>query len=663
MFRRIVVLFCALFTAGILSAQSNPVPLLDLPLVPTSVAPGGPEFTLTLNGAGFVAGSVIRWNGQPRSTRFVSKTRLTATIPASDIAKAGTASVTVTNPGAPNLTSNVAFLSIVTPVSTVTLSGEGFATGGSAEQSVTADFNGDGKLDVAAVNYSQVEVLLGKGDGTFAPAVFYNAGKEPTAIAAADVNGDGKLDLLGANFGDNNVSVLLGKGDGTFGPPTNFATGTWPSGIAVADFNGDGKLDLAITSYENTVILLGNGDGTFQTQMPLVGQALAICVGDFNGDGVPDIAIALYVNEAKVFLGNGDGTFQQGNIYSESQNDLYSISTADVNGDGVLDLVMGIYGGVAVQLGNGDGTFASPIITGGTEGGRTTVVDLNGDGKLDVAIAASATILTMLGNGDGTFGPASTFEGGIAGWNITAGDFNGDGAMDVLVSALGPFSFTDGSVFAALQTNGPSVLFSTADFLFPIQLEGTPSAAQSTVMTNVGQQTLDISAIGFSGSNSHDFKQINNCGPSLAVGANCTIKISFDPTSRGIRTASLLVTDNAVGHQQPVPLSGTGTWIGFSPSSLSFGGQKKGTVSPPQTVTVTNVGSGTVTISKVYFTGGSTNWFLQTNNCGSSLAAGATCTVNVQFAPQEKGNVSDNLSITDNGGGSLQQIPVSGTGD
>jgi hypothetical protein len=182
-------------------------------------------------------------------------------------------------------------------------------------------------------------------------------------------------------------------------------------------------------------------------------------------------------------------------------------------------------------------------------------------------------------------------------------------------------------------------------------------------MTNVGQQTLDISAIGFSGSASHDFKQIDNCGSSLAVGAECTIKVTFDPTDRGTRAASLVVTDNALGHQQLVPLSGTGTWIGLSPATLSFGNQEKGTVSPPQTVTVTNVGSGTVTIAKVYFTGGSTNWFVQTNHCGSTLAPGAACTVNVQFAPQEKGYVSDNLSVTDNGGGSQQQVLVSGTGD
>jgi uncharacterized protein (DUF2141 family) len=662
--RRIMFLFCTLFAAGILSAQSNPVPLVDLPLVPTSVAPGGPGFTLTLNGAGFVAGSSVHWNGKPRATQFVNKTRLTATILASDIAKAGTASVTVTNPGSSSLTSNVAFLSIVTPVSAVTLSGEGFATGGSAEQSVTGDFNGDGKLDVAVVNYSQVEVWLGNGNGTFASAVLYNAGKEPQAIASADVNGDGKLDLLVANHGDNNVSVLIGKGDGTFGAPTNFATGTWPSAIAVADFNGDGKLDLAITSFENTVILLGNGDGTFQTQMPLVGQAFAICVGDFNGDGFPDIAIALYVDDMTVFLGNGDGTFQPGTTYSEAPNILYSISTADLNGDGVLDLVLGIFGGVSVQLGKGDGTFASPIINNSpVYGSRAIVVDINGDGKLDVALASSDTILTQLGNGDGTFGPASSFEGGIGSSNITAGDFNGDGAMDVLVSAGGPFLFGNGSVFAALQTKGPAVLFSTSNFLFPVQTEGSSSTSQSTVMTNVGQQTLHISAIGFTGSAARDFKQVNNCGTSLPVGAQCTIKVTFDPTDRGARSASLTFTDNALGRQQFVPPSGTGTWIELSPVSLSFGNQTKGTVSPPQTVTLTNVGSGMVAMRRVFFTGDSANWFLQTNNCGSTLAPGDACTINVQFAPQGKYSVTDKLSITDNGGGRRQQVPLSGTGD
>ncbi|MFZ0317604.1 MAG: FG-GAP-like repeat-containing protein [Candidatus Sulfotelmatobacter sp.] len=660
--RVFICLLWLLYLNATLMALSNPVPLIDTPLVPTSVVPGGPGFTLSVNGAGFVSGAVVYWNGKPRGTQFISKTQVTASILASDIAQAGTGAVTVSNPGSGSLTSNTAFLSVVEPITTVTLSGEGFSIGGNGLQSVTGDFNGDGKLDIASANFSEVQVLLGEGNGTFAPAVSYNAGNSPWAIAAADVNGDGKLDLLVVNYGSNNVSVLLGKGDGTFGSPTNFATGSGPSAIAVADFNGDGKLDLAISSYENTVVLLGNGDGTFQTQTPLVGQALAICVGDFNRDGIPDIAIALYLDDVKVFLGNGDGSFQQGKTYSDTQVNLLSITAADLNGDGILDLILGA-NGYSVLMGNGDGTFASPINYEINNGGYAAVADLNGDGKLDLILASSYTILALLGNGDGTFGSPSTFEGAVGNANVTTGDFNGDGAMDVLTSARGPFSFGNGSVYAALQTAGPAVLFSSPYFSFPLQLEGTPSASQSTVMTNVGQETLAISKIGFSGSNTSDFKQVNNCGSSLAVGANCTIKVTFDPTDRGTRAASLVVTDDAVGRQQPVPLSGIGTWIGLSPGSLSFGDQKKETVSPPQTVTVTNVGSGAVTLSKIYFTGGSTNWFTQTNTCGSTLAPGANCTISVQFAPQEKGSVSDNLTLTDNGGGSQQQIVVSGTGD
>jgi len=142
----LVLISVALFVP--LFAQSNPVPQISFPLVPTSIAPGSPAFTLTVNGAGFASGAVVNWNGSPRSTHFVSKTRLTASILASDVATAGTASVTVTNPGAANPDSNVAFFSVTTPVTTVAFTGSNFPTLGNPEYLVPADFNGDGNIDL-----------------------------------------------------------------------------------------------------------------------------------------------------------------------------------------------------------------------------------------------------------------------------------------------------------------------------------------------------------------------------------------------------------------------------------------------------------------------------------------------------------------------------------
>src|SRR5439155_663074 len=140
--------------------------------------------------------------------------------------------------------------------------------------------NRDGMLVLAVTNRvheGTVSVLLGNGDGTFQAALTSStggpepfSGRYPLSVAAGDFNGDGKLDLAVANGSSDNVAVLLGNGDGTFQTARTLAVGTVPLSVAAGDFNGDGKLDLAVTNrYSNTVsVLVGNGDGTFPTAPP-----------------------------------------------------------------------------------------------------------------------------------------------------------------------------------------------------------------------------------------------------------------------------------------------------------------------------------------------------------------------------------------------------------
>jgi hypothetical protein len=278
--------------------------------------------------------------------------------------------------------------------------------------------------------------------GFLAPLAF-DAGTLPWSVAVGDFNGDGKPDLAVANLYSNNVSVLLGQGDGTFQSAVNYPTGNTPAAVAVGDFNGDGNQDLAVANYggNNVSVLLGKGDGTFLPAQSFPGGGLSVAVGDFNGDGNQDLAVANY-GGVSVLLGKGDGTFQAAQTIPGGKENR-SLAVGDFNGDGHLDLAVADYGDgwdaeVWVVLGHGDGSFgpAQSVYDGGLSDLSVTVGDFNGDGIPDLAVAAGYGTSVLLGKGDGSFQPAVNYTNGGYALSVAVGDFNGDGIPDLAVANL-----------------------------------------------------------------------------------------------------------------------------------------------------------------------------------------------------------------------------------
>ena len=207
--------------------------------------------------------------------------------------------------------------------------------------------------------------------------------------------------------------------------------------------------------------------------------------------------------------------------------------------------------------------------------------------------------------------------------------------------------------------SGPAVTLSPTSLTFPTQLVGTKSAAQTVTLTNTGNATLSITSIAHTG----DFSDTTTCGTTVVAGASCTITVTFTPTTVNARTGTLSVTDNAPASPQVVSLSGTGTYVSWTPTSLTFANQTVGTTSPSQTITFTNHAPTTLTIKSITTTGVNNLDFAQTNTCGTSLARMASCTISVTFTPKATGVRSANVTVTDFlGGNTTQNIPLSGTG-
>lgn len=411
--------------------------------------------------------------------------------------------------------------------------------------------NGDGTFQ-APINFALPEV---KEPGATAPVPQY-----PLSVAVGDMNHDGHPDLVVATssapifggFGWTNVDVLLGHGDGTFtaASTTPISTNRGPQftgaqQLALADFSGDGNVDVAVPSDDSIYVdvLRGNGDGTLSapTRVPTGGNgAVSLAAGDINGDGKQDLVTANNGNSFSVLLGNGDGTFQAPvtSLLNGVSPPGYSgvtplpltqrptgIVAGDLNHDGKMDLAItafswyskytgsGYYGqyfqnviddDVNVLLGNGDGTFADtqtvPLGSGGTSG-VTVAANFNGDALPDLAAPAGNGVSVLLNDGNWSTTPqaanlalsgfpSATTAGTSGTFTVTA--LNADGTVDT--GYTGTVNFSSSDAQAALPA---AYTFTSADagkhtFNAILKTAGT----QSITATDAAARTVTGSESG-----------------------------------------------------------------------------------------------------------------------------------------------------------------------
>ncbi len=480
------------------------------------------------------------------------------------------------------------------------------------------------------IDQGQVGVLLNNGDGTFQPAVNYGSGADfPTSVAVADVNGDGKLDVLVANGAtgthgeeDGAVGVLLGNGDGTFQTAVIYDSGggSDPS-VAVADVNGDGKPDLV-------VIDSGNTDGQ--------------CSNNSSA--------------ASVLLGNGDGTFQTAVLYCSGGSSADAVAVADVNGDGEPDLVVANAcsdsscdtGSVGVLINTSAIAVLSPISLG------------FGSQSLGTTSAPQNATLTNTGNFSTTLKISSI---GITGANSSefaqtnncGPSLSPGGSCSVMVtftptafgSASASLNVTDnvtGSPQSVALTGfgqGPGISLSPSNVSFPSQYVGTSGLPQSVKLMNIGNTALTITNVAAS---TRDFASLSTCGNSVAPGASCSIGVFFDPTTSGTRNGTLMVTDSASGSPQTAALTGIGQDFSLAPGS-----QPTASVSPGQSASY----------KVVVAPGGGFNQTV-TLSC-SGAPAQSICSVSPSLVKLSVSAAMATVTVTTAGGSAGLTQPISGS--
>ncbi len=542
----------------------------------------------------------------------------------------------------------------------------------------TGVFTSSGNTDVAVCDPAYggqfgtpaVNIFLGAGGGALLPPKSYPSGRVGCQqIKVADLNHDDKADLvILGRWGDDcqsEIDVLLGNGDGSFQPPQRYFLGqnTIASDFAVIDYDNDGNLDVLTlevpydTNSINSIFLLkGSPTGTLvgptliYQLTGLTGDLLSMFVADFNGDGKTDIAAVTSSPGVYVLLGNGDGTYAAPKLSPFSVPAGYeTAAVGDVNGDGKLDIGLPAdYGNrIVVLFGNGDGTFQAPV-NFDAPGALANLVfaDFNGDGRLDFAASGydntpQTGLSVFYQQADGFFvqGPVLSNSAPY----LAVADLNGDSSPDLIVTSQ------IGGVTVFLSDTGPTGITMSPGFVTFSGDVASGTSVQSVFITNPGDAPLVISGITVD----PEFFETDSCVGSLSKGQACLVTVSFSPARAGVFTGSLLVSDNTGVGKEVIPMVATiaAPLLTFSPPFLTFADQKIGTASVPQTMIITNISSAPLYIGFDGFLGtGSFNTFLEyttclTNNQSVLVSPGGSCELVVAFTPQSPGTVTAPLAV------------------
>jgi sugar lactone lactonase YvrE len=530
-------------------------------------------------------------------------------------------------------------------------------TAAGPECMVVGDFNGDGKADLAIANGNleypgTLTILLGNGDGTFKPGASPAAGGVSGSIAVADFNHDGKIDLAVINADNFQVAILLGNGDGTFQTPAFLATGTLPYALAVGDFNGDGITDLAIANgYSAASILLGKGDGTFTSETGPTNGSVSLAAADFNGDGLTDLvfvtqndgaggpvsvelaqltktgtatlsSVALQSAAAHLVEASypGDGNFNPSvssaiavppmtatpvfkpaaGSYSSAQtvtiSDPSSTATIYYTTNGKTPTISSTKYAGAIAVNSTETLNAIAVASGYSQSAVATATysiqpPLSALKSIAVSPGSPVTPLgsTLQFSATGTYTDSSM-------WDITAlvawtssktavATVSRSGLATPVASGSTTVTAKVGSVTSAAATL--TVIPQVANaYSAPAEPVGTGSAAQTATILISNSFTLGSIAVVTQGAPDLDFNLASGgtctIGTAYIAGETCTVNYTFKPKAPGARMGAIEVFDNASpapNRQAIVFLGGTGAGplVAFYPGTQSAVGYGIGT--------------------------------------------------------------------------------------